>query len=115
MSDYRLVFYIGNPERAHELQAQVEWGVFIPGSAVEALKMENTYNPDLIILDMVPGNQMVQKVYENLSSFDKSSRMLILTAKPHGYRARRKLPRDVALDTLIQEITSLFAEAKVIG
>lgn len=110
MSDSRLVFYIGNPERARELQARVKWGVFIPGSAVEALKMENTYDPDLIILDMAPGNQMVQKVYENLDAFNKTNRMVVLTSKPHGCRARRKLPRDVSLDTLIEEVVALMAE-----
>lgn len=105
-----LILFIGGSERSSALQqlaVEHGWALYLPESVVEALRIHDTYAPDLVIIETIPGNRFVERVYDNLNEFG-TRRLIVLTHDPRTYRAHRKLKRTCPDADLLEAINDLL-------
>lgn len=105
-----LILFVGGNERGSKLQEYARsqnWGVYRPDSAVEALRIHDTFSPDMVVIEATPGNRLAQKVYDTLREFG-TKRMLVLTHDPRSYKANRMLSRDCTSNELVSAIGELM-------
>jgi hypothetical protein len=105
-----MILFVGNDQRASVFRTFVQdrdWTIYIPDSVSDALSMHRRLAPDIVIIEMSPGNQFSQNVYDNLIEFG-TRRMILLTHDPNNYTAMRKLSRKCKDSDIADAITELM-------
>lgn len=107
------IVYVGDLEQGQSLAAAVSrlnWGVYIPQDAREALGMVITYLPDVIILDMVARPTVAAEAYYHLRTMTGEPVKLIVLSLDPGEPDDDvvMLPYGASREAIIAAVTELM-------